>query len=329
MRHDKAATLIELARRLAGSAEGLTLDEMAEAAGADRRTAERMRDALWRLFPQMTETLDGKSKRFRIPGGLDGFMQSPTVEELTALAAAAEALAAEGAAARAEALRSLDLKVRAAMRAPDRRRLAPDLEALARAQATAVQAGPRRSEDQALIADLQYALAAGRAVSFAYRGGSSPGARRTVVPYGLIFGRVNYLVGADLGSTEPKTRRLDRVEGLEVTELAGSPPPGFDLQAFADRSFGIYQDEVEEVRLRILPHGAEDALGWRFHSTQALEPRADGSVAVSFRASGMRELAWHLFSWGDKVEVLAPERLKTLLVEELSAALAHHRKLRP
>ncbi|HYF22656.1 MAG TPA: WYL domain-containing protein [Caulobacteraceae bacterium] len=329
MRHDKAATLIELARRLAGSAEGLTLDEMAEAAGADRRTAERMRDALWRLFPQMSETLDGKSKRFRIPGGLDGFLQSPAVEELTALAAAAEALAAEGAAARAEALRSLDLKVRAAMRAPDRRRLAPDLEALARAQATAVQAGPRRSEDQALIADLQYALAAGRAVSFAYRGGSSPGARRTVVPYGLIFGRVNYLVGADLGSTEPKTRRLDRVEALEVIELAGSPPPGFDLQAFADRSFGIYQDEVEEVRLIILPHGAEDALGWRFHSTQTLEARPDGSVAVSFRASGMRELAWHLFSWGDKVEVLAPERLKTLLVEELSAALAHHRGLRP
>ena len=53
MRHDKAATLLRLARALAGSAEGLTLDEMGRAAGTDRRTTERMRDALWELFPEM------------------------------------------------------------------------------------------------------------------------------------------------------------------------------------------------------------------------------------------------------------------------------------
>lgn len=46
MRHEKAARLLELARRLAGSAEGLTLDEMAAAMGVGRRTAERMRDAV-------------------------------------------------------------------------------------------------------------------------------------------------------------------------------------------------------------------------------------------------------------------------------------------
>lgn len=52
MRHEKAGSVIELARRLAASAEGLTLDEMAEAMGVGRRTAERMRDAVWALFPQ-------------------------------------------------------------------------------------------------------------------------------------------------------------------------------------------------------------------------------------------------------------------------------------
>ena len=46
MRHEKAAALLDLARALAASAEGLTLDEMARAAGVGRRTAERMRDAL-------------------------------------------------------------------------------------------------------------------------------------------------------------------------------------------------------------------------------------------------------------------------------------------
>ena len=61
MRHDKAAKLLDLARRLASSAEGLTLDEMAGAVDVGRRTAERMRDAIWDLFPQMEELPDGAS----------------------------------------------------------------------------------------------------------------------------------------------------------------------------------------------------------------------------------------------------------------------------
>jgi len=325
MRWEKTEILLDLARRLAASAEGLTLDEMAEAADVNRRTAERMRDAIWQIFPQMTEEADGRSKRFRIPGGLDGFMQAPTADELAALGAAAETLGAEGATHRAAALRSLDIKVRAAIRAQDRRRLSPDVEALVRSRAAAIQAGPRPAEDERLIANLTHALMAMKAVRFTYRGGSQPGAVREVAPWGLIFGRVNYLVGADLGDSEPKTRRLDRIENLEIVDRPGGPPEDFDLQAFADRSFGIYQDEVQDVVLRITPEGAEDALGWRFHPTQELEPQADGSVIVRFSASGMLELSWHLFTWGDKVEVLGPAMLKARLVEELERALVHHR----
>jgi predicted DNA-binding transcriptional regulator YafY len=47
-------------------------------------------------------------------------------------------------------------------------------------------------------------------------------------------------------------------------------------------------------------------------------------VLVSFRASGMLELAWHLFTWADKVEILAPPRLQALMVSELQNALAAH-----
>jgi predicted DNA-binding transcriptional regulator YafY len=36
----------------------------------------------------------------------------------------------------------------------------------------------------------------------------------------------------------------------------------------------------------------------------------------------MRELAWHLFSWGDQVEIVAPERLKVVMGEALQAAQA-------
>jgi hypothetical protein len=67
-----------LARALANSAEGLTLDDMCSVAGCGRRTAERMRDTIRDVFPQIEEIPDHPTKRFRIPRGLDGFFQDPT-----------------------------------------------------------------------------------------------------------------------------------------------------------------------------------------------------------------------------------------------------------
>ena len=330
MRHEKAEILLKLARSLAASAEGLTLEEMAREAGVGRRTAERMRDALWALFPQMEEVADPPTKRFRIPQGLDGLFQSPSAEELAELSRMADSLAAAGAPSRAETLRGLEKKIRSAMRSSALRRIGPDAEALARAETTvAVQAGPRPAEDPAVIGALRQAIMALKAVRFRYRGGSRRGVARDVVPYGIMFGRANYLVAAELSGEgaqgEPRNYRLDRIEALEVLERPAFPPEDFSLTDYAARSFGIYQGEVEEIVLRVRPEAAEDALGWRFHPSQTLERQADGSVVVRFWATGLLELAWHLFTWGDTLTVVRPEALRRVLVEELERALAAHR----
>ena len=41
----------------------------------------------------------------------------------------------------------------------------------------------------------------------------------------------------------------------------------------------------------------------------------------------MKELAWHLFTWGQAVEIVSPPRLRALLVEQLQAALDQHTPL--
>jgi predicted DNA-binding transcriptional regulator YafY len=322
MRHEKAGRLLELARMLASTAEGLTLDDMAERLGVGRRTAERMRDAVRDVFPQLEEVDDPPTRRFRIPAGLDGLFQAPTAEELAALAAAAEVFGQQGAGARAGALRSLEQKVLSATRAAARRRLAPDLEALLQAETIAVQAGPRPFEDETVLAAVREALLSMRSLRFRYEGGATPGRVREVTPFGVLFGRSNYLV-ADEGQG-PRNWRLDRLHDVVVAERAAARPDAFSLQAYADESFGIYQDDTEDVVLRVTPAGAEDALRWRFHANQVVEPQADGAVIVRFRASGMLELAWHLFTWGDKVQVLAPPALKATLVEQIEIARRAH-----
>jgi predicted DNA-binding transcriptional regulator YafY len=323
MRHDKARALIDLARALAGSAEGLTLDEMAREAGVDRRTAERMRDRLYDLFPQMEAIADPPTKRFRIPSGLDGFLQAPTADELAALSAAAAELEKSGAGVRAAALRAIEGKVLSALRAPARRKIAPDLEALVQAEAIAIQAGPRPNEDEAVLGAVREAIKAGLKLRFAYAGGSSPGREREVVPYGLLFGRANYLVAAE-GDGPPRNWRLDRVQAPVVSGTPGAPPADFSLQAYADQSFGIYQDDVQDVVLRFSPAAADGALRWRFHPSQSAERNPDGSVTVRFRSSGMRELAWHLFTWGKDVAIVAPAGLRAVLMEQLEEAMAAH-----
>lgn len=320
MRHDKAVLVIELARRMAASAEGLTLDEMAHESRVGRRTAERMRDAVILLFPSVEEVSDPPTKRWRIRGGLSAFEQAPTATELLELSKAAQGLRTAGEAGRAAALEGLERKLKSAMRSTTLNRLAPDLEALVRAETIAVQAGPRPNADEAMLAAIRGAVLAQSPLGFTY---SRPGAearRRSVAPCGVMFGRANYLVAADRESGRIQTFRLDRMSAVEALAGFAPPPPEFDLSVFASQSFGIYQDEIEDVVLRVSPEGAAEARGWRWHPTQTLEDQADGSVIVRFRASGMRELAWHLFTWGEQVKILAPQRLKAVMAGELAAA---------
>jgi predicted DNA-binding transcriptional regulator YafY len=321
MRQEKAARLLELARELAASRYGLTLDEMGEKIGTQRRTTERMRDRLLEMFDNMEELSDPPTKRWRIVGKLDGFFNVPSADEFAALMTAREALAQSHAAA-AESLRTLEGKLRASVDASLHRRLEPDIEALMQAEAIAVQPGPRAYADPERLKILRDAMLRLRQVRFSYRGGSTPGARRTLNPYGMLSGGEVYVIGVEPGKgdpSDPRTWRLDRMDDLEVLSDPGGPPDDWSLQAFTARSFGIYQEpEMSHVRLHVFPEYADEVRGWRFHGSQQLVELADGAVEVRLEGCGLRELAWALVRWGGKLKVLEPPRLKT----ELRAALA-------
>src|SRR4029453_17959630 len=128
-----------------------------------------------------------------------------------------DAYAQEGARVRAGALRSLEQKVLSATRASARRRLAPDLEALLQAETIAVQAGPRPFEEETVLAAVREALKSLCTLRFRYEGGSTPGRVREVTPFGILFGRSNYLVAAEDAGIGPRNWRLDRIFEPEVT----------------------------------------------------------------------------------------------------------------
>ncbi len=325
MRKEKLAALVHLARTLAGNAEGLTLDEMAAEAGVGRRTAERMRDTLADLFPTLEEVPDGRQKRFRIPGGIDGFAVAPTPEELAEVDHAARALEAQGGTARAALLRSLGAKLKARLREREKARIAPDLEALMEGEGLVMQAGPRPMVDATLLAGLRQALKGRLTCRFDYASASGHAYRREVAPCGLLYGRAYYLVGVERGKAEPVLYRLDRVAQLELGAGCGPLPAGFDLaRPSRPAPSGPSRRSPRPSSCASPPEAAADVARFSFHPDQTVEDEPDGGKVVRFTAGGLRELAHHLFTWGPAVEVVSPERLRTMLVEDLRAALDHH-----
>jgi predicted DNA-binding transcriptional regulator YafY len=91
----------------------------------------------------------------------------------------------------------------------------------------------------------------------------------------------------------------------------------FDLNAYASQSFGSFHSEAEFglIVWRFNQAAAATAREFLFHPDQIVTDQADGGLIVTFRASGWVEMAWHLYQWGDMVEVLEPPKLRALVGE--------------
>ena len=77
------------------------------------------------------------------------------------------------------------------------------------------------------------------------------------------------------------------------------------------------------VVLRFDADVERDASTFTFHPGQHPEENADGSLTVRFEAGGLDEMCRHLFTWGERVTIVKPVRLRRRLAR-LCAVLARH-----
>lgn len=317
LRYEKADNLLQLALEMQAARHGLTLQDIQERFGVGRRTAMRMRDAILRNFPQAIEVEnDEKTKRWRIPPGVLDRLISFSADELADIESTISLLQAHGQADRAQRLLDLRGKLKALMPPDVARRSEPDIDALLEAEGFAMRPGPKPRVPGAVMVALRDAVKACVKVRINYRNRRNGKVNeRLVHPYGFLFGHRNYLVAFH---EHPKANAitlfsLTNIEGTTVLDDYFERDPNFKLADFAARSFGVYQEEPFEVIWKFSPEAASTAAEFDFHPTQSMETTEDGSLIVTFRAGSDLEMAWHLYLWGDKVEVLAPDRLKALV----------------
>jgi predicted DNA-binding transcriptional regulator YafY len=317
MRYEKADNLLQLALDLQASRTGLSLQDIQQRYDVGRRTAMRMRDSILRNFPQTEEVATSeKVKRWRMPSGRLNRLIDFSVTELADLESAIALFKRENRPGQANSLWRLSNKLKALMRPDVARQVEPDLDALLEAEGLAMRPGPKPRTNRTVIEELRHAVMACSEVEIMYRNRSTNRInKRLVQPYGFLFGHRHYLVAFHLN---PKAMKfalfsMPNIEGVEDTGDMFERDEEFSLKEFAERSFGVFQEEPFDVVWKFSPEAARNAQEFMFHPTQTSEKQEDGSLIVRFCAGGDLEMAWHLYTWGDHVEVLEPKRLANLV----------------
>ena len=330
MRYKPSQRLLRLALMLAGTRTGLTLDEMANNLEIGRSTAERLRDSLAELFPQLDHWDDEeRRRRWRLPGGALAGVAEPRPEAIAAVEAVARECASRGEADRATLLRDAATTLRALMRPAALLRAEPDIEALMQAEGIAMRPGPRPKLDPSLLPTLRHAILEMRLVVIRYGShGTEEPVTRVLCPYGTLYGGNGraWLVGHVEGLPSMRLWRLDRITSMDLLDRCFTRRENFDLASYTARSFGVFQGEPMDVVLRFTPEAAQDASCWLFHPSQTMECEANGSLLVRFQAAGAQEICWHLFTWEAAVTIAAPSELRSALTGKLERVMQHHRQ---
>ena len=321
MHFEKTENLLLLAFRMQGSAEGVSLHDIEQMFGVKRRTAERMRDAIRRLFPQTEEVTHGRQKHWRIRANRAISSMPVSEGDLIVLSSAAKALRQESRNEEAQRLESIRTRLGALIQ-PDRKNIVGvHCEAMAQAEGLASRPGPRPSIDVDVINNLRTAVIDCWAVNLDYRGRWSGALSRnlTVHPYGFLFGHRHYLVAYNPYEHSQGVHlfALSNIEKVEVLKESFVRDENFDIDAYASNSFGVFQEAPYEVVWRVSPEMVDDAREYVFHPTQRFEDQDNGSLLIRFTAGGLLEMCWHLFSWGGEIQVLEPPELVDMLRKQM------------
>ncbi len=313
MRYEKADNLLLLALEMQAARGGLSLGDIRERFGVKRRTAMRMRDAVLRVFPHADEVpTSERTKRWRIPAGTLDRLVGVTADELADLETATQILRRDSMNDQAATLENLRAKLTAVLKPDVARRVEPDLEALLEAENLAMRPGPKPKTRTFVLEELRKAVKACRVVTIKYiTRANRKASQRKVHPYGFLYGHRHYLVACNLRHGEKGFRMfsLPNILRVELADEFFERDPEFDLENFAKQSFGIFHEKPFDVVWKFSTRAAPDAKDFLFHPDQTTEELKDGSLVVRFRVGGALEMCWHLYAWGEDVEVLEPKSL--------------------
>lgn len=166
------------------------------------------------------------------------------------------------------------------------------------------------------LAEVRGALRAGHKLHLTYRkSGATTAGDRTVCPYGLLVANgMLYVVAHCERETGVRLFRMDRIEGAQATGEPFERPASFSLDDIVEDGRVFQHDAPEFLRVRYSPRVAR-WIAEREDRTTA----SDGSLTIDHPLADAEWGLRHVLQYGPDAEVIAPEGMRTLLRERLTA----------
>lgn len=301
-RYSRISDILDLAIFMSSKIQGVTISEIAQRYNVSRRTAERMRDSLTCIFPSVDEieTDDAQKHWGFINYSISNLIsftpkEIANIEQLQRRTTNKEMKEELG--KTVEKLKSLNKKHSLP--------LENNIELYMQTEGYAVRQMPQYKISLETLDVIREAVQHSKIVTGIYHN-----KERLIEPLGMIYGEKIYLVAREKAKGDGiYNYLLHKFEQLKLTDQSFDKGD-FDLQAYTNLSFGVFHGDILNVKLLFSPELAEEASKFNFHPTQSGKWNDDGTYTVNFKASGSREIIWHVFRWGAGCKILSPLSLK-------------------
>ena len=319
-RYSRVSDILDLAIFMSSKMQGVTINEIAGRYNVSRRTAERMRDSLTCIFPQVDEIeTDDNQKHW-------GFINYSISQFVTF--APKEIANIEQCQRRTtnkelkEELGKTVEKIKAFNR-KNKNSVETNIELYMQTEGYAVRQMPQYKISVQSLEVIREAVQHSKMVEGIYHG-----KKRLIEPLGMIYGSKIYLVAKEKAKgSEIYNYLLHKFENLKLTDKIFDKG-NFNLQEYTNESFGVYHGEILNVKLSFDKDLAQEAKEFNFHPTQRLHEEADGTLTVTFKASGSKEIIWHVFRWGAGCKIIAPKSLRDEYKKYLKENLQNYQEVK-
>lgn len=319
-KYSQAARLHDIIR-LIESRHGISIEELAEESGVNRRTIHRDLNAISDAGYPLTAEWCGDRKLYRF---ITGFKDVPPVsfslQELLTLYFLRSSLDILQGTPFHDDLAAIFRKVNSVL--PPR--YAAHLERISRITVPLLQGRRDYRRAAHILTELRQALLYQNRVTITYHTPSRQGGEEySVDPYTLVFYKGGlYLLGFAHNRQAVRTFAVERIDSLETSRERFEIPDEYHPEELFQRAFGIVSEEPLSVRVRFAPAIAHAIAERNWHPSQKLERLPDGGVELSFSAGGRLEILSWVLSYGSMAELLEPAELRAELARATSAMAA-------
>ena len=301
-RYSRVSDIIDLAVFMQSKANGISIKDIEKRYNVSRRTAIRMRDSLMNIFPSIVEF---ETKVLQKHWGFYNYSINELITFTSKEIAALEQI--KRITVNQDIKNELQ-KIIEKLKAFSKKKL-PKIEnrvdLILQTEGYAIRQMPQYKINTEVLNTIRTALQNSIKVTGIYHD-----KERLLEPLGIIYGEKIYLAAREKAKgDEIYTYILHKFNDIKLTDETFDKL-GFDLNQYSKRSFGVYQGEILNVKLNFDNEVIDDVLSYNFHPTQKIKKETDGTITVQFKASGIKEIIWHIFKWGKHCKIIAPKKLK-------------------